>query len=57
MNENKYFVTINNETIAGNMNLDTALIVVKAIFNEYYNDHTMVVAIEEMKGTEENNND
>lgn len=57
MNENQYFVTINNKTIAENMSLDTALIVVKAIFNEYYNDHSMVVAIEEMERTEENEGD
>lgn len=48
MGENKYFVTIDNKTIADNMSLEIALMLVKAVFNEYYNDHNMVLAIEEM---------
>ena len=48
MSENKYYVTIDNHTIAENMTLEYALILVKAIFETYYNDHSMVVAIAEM---------
>ena len=50
MNENKYYVTIDNRTIAENMTLEYALILAKAIFETYYNDHSMVVAIAEMDG-------
>ena len=50
MSENKYYVTIDNRTIAENMTLEYALILVKAIFETYYNDHSMVVAIAEMDG-------
>ena len=49
MSENKYYVTIDNHTIAENMTLEHALILVKAIFETYYNDHSLVVAIAEMK--------
>lgn len=48
MDENKYFVTIDHETIAENMSLEIALMLVKAVFNEYYNDNNIVLAIEEM---------
>ena len=50
MSENKYYVTIDNHTIAENMTLEHALILVKAIFETYYNDHSLVVAIAEMDG-------
>ena len=32
--------------VAGNMDLGTAIILIKALFNEYYNDNTMRVSIE-----------
>lgn len=48
MDENKYFVSIDNKTIADNMSLEIALMLVKAVFNEYYKNHDMVLAIEEM---------
>lgn len=48
MFERKYFITVNNRTIAENMTIDYALVFVKAIFNEYYNEHELIVAIEEM---------
>ena len=50
MSENKYYVTIDNRTIAENMTLEYALILAKASFETYYNDHSMVVAIAEMDG-------
>ena len=48
MNEKKYYVTIDNHTIAENMTLEYALMLTKAIFETYYNDRLMVVAIAEM---------
>lgn len=48
MSEKKYCVTIDNHTIAENMTLEYALMLTKAIFETYYNDRSMVVAIAEM---------
>lgn len=48
MHEKKYNVLINNEVVAKNMDINTAVILVKALFEEYYNDYTMVVSIKEM---------
>ena len=48
MSEKKYYVTIDNHTIAENMTLEYALILIKAIFETYYSDRSMVVAIAEM---------
>ena len=50
MSENKYYVTVNNHAVAENMTIEYALMLVKAIFETYYNDHSMVVAIAEMGG-------
>lgn len=47
MEERKFKVLIDETVVANNMNLDTATILVKALFEEYYNDHTMIVSIKE----------
>ncbi len=52
MNENKYYVTVNNRSVAENVTLEYALIFEKAIFEHYYNDHDMVIAIAEMERCE-----
>lgn len=46
MNEKKYKILIDNATIANNMDLTTATILIKALFNEYYNDPHMVITIQ-----------
>lgn len=46
MNEKKYKILIDNVTIANNMDLTTATILIKALFNEYYNDSHMVITIQ-----------
>lgn len=38
MNENKYEVWDGNIMIAGNMDLQTALILTEALFNKYFNE-------------------
>ena len=48
MSEKKYYVTIDNHTIAENMTLEYALILIKAIFETYYRDRSMAIAIAEM---------
>ena len=52
MNENKYYVTVDNGCVAENVTLEYALIFTKAIFEHYYNDHDMVIAIAEMERCE-----
>lgn len=47
MYEKKYMVLINNEVVAKDMDIKTATILVKALFDEYYNDHTMTVSVKE----------
>ena len=49
MYDKKYFVLIENEIIASNMNIDNALILVKALFDHYYEEHSMVISIKEME--------
>lgn len=48
MVENKYYITINNHTIAENMTLEYAIMLTKAIFETYYADTSIVVAIAKM---------
>ena len=45
MEERKYKVMIDNMVVAENMDLNTATILVKALFDEYYNDFNMVVSV------------
>lgn len=45
MEEKKYKVLINNEVVAKDMDIRTATVLVRALFEEYYNDCTMAVTI------------
>ena len=47
MGENRYKVLINNEVVARDMDIKTATILVKALFEEYYLDHNMIISIKE----------
>lgn len=51
MNENKYYVTVDNRKVAEYMTLDYALMFTKALFEKYINEHSMVIAITEMQRT------
>ena len=53
MNENKYYLTVNNQTVAEGVTCEYALIFAKAIFEHYYNDHDIVIAIAEMERCED----
>ncbi len=53
MELDKYKVLIDETTIAENMGIETALILVKALFEEYYNDYSMKVIIMKMEKQEE----
>ena len=52
MNENKYYLKVNNRTVAERVSLEHALIFIKSIFENYYNDHDIVIAIAEMERCE-----
>ena len=48
MEERRYKVLIDNMVVADNMDLKTATILAKALFEEYYNDYEMVVSIKKV---------
>ena len=48
MNEHRYKILINDTIVAENLNIETATILIKALFENYYNDHSMIVSIKEM---------
>ena len=52
MSERKYKVIIGNEIVAENMDIKTASVLVKALFEEYYNDYTLAVTVKEMDRVE-----
>lgn len=52
MNERKYKVLMDDRTVANNMNLKEDTILVRALFEEYYNDYLMVISIREMERCE-----
>ena len=54
MNDKKYKVLINNEVVAEGMDIKTATILVRALFDEYYNDYAMTVSIKEIERACEN---
>ena len=47
MEERRYKVLIDSMVVAERMDLKTAIILVKALFDEYYNDHKMIISIKE----------
>ncbi len=55
MIETKYNVLIGKQIIAKDMTLDNAVIFLKGLFNEYYNDPMLAVTIEVTKNEEEEN--
>ena len=49
MNEHKYYLTVNNQTVAEGVTCEYALIFTKALIEHFYNDHDIVIAIAEME--------
>lgn len=49
MSIKKYKVILDNEVVAESMDIDTALMLVKALFEKYYCDYNMVISIKEME--------
>ena len=54
MPERKYELYIEKELIAENVSIETALILIKALFTEYYNDKNMKITIQEIEMSENN---
>lgn len=52
MSEHKYYLTVNNQTVAEGVTLENALIFTKALIEHFYNDHDIVIAIAEMERCE-----
>ena len=52
MNENKYYLKVGNRTVAECIPLEYALIFIKSIFENYYNDHEIIISIAEMEQSE-----
>ena len=51
MTEYKYKVLIDDVLYAENMDIKTATILIKALFEEYHNEHFMTISIKEMERT------
>ena len=51
MAEYKYKVLIDGVVCAENMDIKTATILIRALFEAYYNDHSMTISIKEMERT------
>lgn len=47
MGENKYKVLIDNKVVAKDMDIRTATVLVRALFEEYYNNYAMTVSIKQ----------
>lgn len=54
MTDKKYKVLINNKVVAQKMDIKTATTLVRALFEEYYNDCGMTISIREMERVCEN---
>ena len=52
MGERRYKVLIGNELVADSMDIKTATILVRALFEEYYLDSTMTISIKGCSGEE-----
>ena len=52
MSEHKYYLTVNNRTVAEGVTCEYALIFTKALIEHFYNDHDIVIAIAEMERCE-----
>ena len=53
MSEKKYYLTVNNRTVAECVTCEYALIFTKALIDRFYNEHDIVIAIAEMERCED----
>ena len=52
MTDKKYKVLIDNDVVAEEMDIKTATILVRALFEEYYNEYSLTISVREMERTE-----
>ena len=45
MTDKKYKVLINNDIVAEGMDIKTATILVRALFEEYYNEYPLTISV------------
>ena len=57
MTDKKYKVLINNDVVAEGMDIKTATILVRALFEEYYNEYPLTISVREMERVEVCEND
>jgi len=53
MTETRYKVLLDGVVVAQDMDIKTATLLVKALFEEYYNDHHLTVSVKEMDRIDE----
>ena len=53
MSENKYYLTVNNRTVAEGVTCEYALIFTKALMEYFNNDYDIVIAIAKMERCED----
>lgn len=51
MHERKYSVCIDGMRMADNMNIEIATLLVRSLFEEYFNQTGMIVSVQEMEST------
>ena len=47
MEEKRYKVLIDNTVVAQDMDIKTAPVLVRALFEEYYNDYAMTISVKQ----------
>ena len=57
MNERNYKVLINNGVVAERMDIEIATALIKALFEKYYNDHSITISIKEEERIESYKNE
>ena len=45
----KFEIIVDGVLYASDMNIETAIILVKGLFNEYYNDLNMIISVKRME--------
>lgn len=53
MNKRDYKVFINDTVVAERMDIEIATTLIKALFEKYYNEHSMIISIREEERVEQ----
>lgn len=52
MNDKKYEILIDEEIVATRMDIKTATVLIRALFEEYYNQYPMTISVREIERCE-----